>query len=446
YRANAQSRALEDQLIRVGLPYRVVGGTRFYERREIKDAIAYLQVVTNPADEINLRRILNVPKRGISDRAEAAIAMLAERERIGFGEALRRAEEAPGIATRSLNAVRTFVAMLDDLQQMAADGAGPADLLETILQRSGYYAELQGSDDPQDESRLENLAALVSVAAEFEAQMEEADALASEYAEEGEPARSAAADAPAGTPPADASAADGAPEPGEVAGADIAPDAALNAPDDPEASLVDRFLEKVSLVADADQIPGEEDQFVTLMTLHTAKGLEFPVVFLTGMEDGTFPHNRTLSDPEELEEERRLAYVGITRAREKLYLTRAQMRSLWGQTQFMPASRFLDEVPEQVLDVARAGSTLSGAGFGGGSSGGYGGYGGYGGGSRRGPSFSGGIGGGRSDIKRPSLGSGRKAIPADRLPQLAVGDRITHDSFGMGTVTEVAGQGEKTQI
>src|SRR5699024_5610109 len=227
------------------------------ERREIKDAIAYLQVVTNPADEINLRRILNVPRRGIGDRAEAAIAMLAEQERIGFGEALRRAEEAPGIATRSLNAVRTFVAMLDDLQEMAADGAGPADLLETILQRSGYYAELQGSDDPQDESRLENLAELVSVAAEFEAQMEEA-----------EPAAPAAEEPPAGAAPVDASAADGAPAPGEVAGADIAADAALNAPDDPEASLVDRFLEKVSLVADADQIPGEEDQFVTLMTLH----------------------------------------------------------------------------------------------------------------------------------------------------------------------------------
>src|SRR5699024_8811140 len=266
--------------------------------------------------------------------------------------------------------------------------------------------------------------------------------LASEYEEEGEPAAPAAEEPPAGAAPVDASAADGAPAPGEVAGADIAADAALNAPDDPEASLVDRFLEKVSLVADADQIPGEEDQFVTLMTLHTAKGLEFPVVFLTGMEDGTFPHNRTLSDPEELEEERRLAYVGITRAREKLYLTRAQMRSLWGQTQFMPASRFLDEVPEEVLDVARAGSTLSGAGFGSGFGGGYGG----GGDSRRGPSFSGGTGGGRRDVKRPSLGSGRKATPADQLPQLVVGDRITHDSFGMGTVTEVAGQGEKTQI
>ena len=427
YRANAQSRALEDQLIRVGLPYRVVGGTRFYERREIKDAIAYLQVLANPADEINLRRILNVPKRGIGDRAEAAIAMLAERERIGFGEALRRAEEAPGIATRSLNAVRTFVAMLEDLQEMAERGDGPAELLEAILTRSGYYAELQGSDDPQDESRLENLAELISVAAEFEAQMEELDALASEAEDEDG---------------ADEGSAEGAPAP---AGSDIAPDAALTAPDDPEAGLVDRFLEKVSLVADADQLPGEEDQFVTLMTLHTAKGLEFPVVFLTGMEDGTFPHNRTLSDPDELEEERRLAYVGITRARERLYLTRAQMRSMWGQSQYMPASRFLDEVPEEVLDVARAGSTLGGSGFGGGAAFGGGGFS----GSRssgRGPSFSGGIGGGRSDVKRPSFGSGRTATPTAKLPQLAVGDRVTHDSFGMGTVTEVAGQGDKTQV
>ena len=467
YRANAQSRALEDQLIRVGLPYRVVGGTRFYERREIKDAIAYLQVLANPADEINLRRILNVPKRGIGDRAEAAIAMLAERDRIGFGEALRRAEEAPGIATRSLNAVRTFVAMLEDLQAMAERGDGPAELLEAILTRSGYYAELQGSDDPQDESRLENLAELISVAAEFEAQMEELDALASEMEdEEGDAAAAGGAEGAAeaekdaaaeGT--ADAAAAGSADAVAEASGAvvagaapasdpvggDIAPDAALTAPDDPEASLVDRFLEKVSLVADADQLPGEEDQFVTLMTLHTAKGLEFPVVFLTGMEDGTFPHNRTLQDPDELEEERRLAYVGITRAREKLYLTRAQMRSMWGQSQYMPASRFLDEVPEEVLDVARAGSTLGGAGFGGGGFSGGSGFGGGRGGGR-GPSFSGGVGGGRADVKRPSFGSGRTATPTDKLPQLAVGDRVTHDSFGMGTVAEVSGQGDKTQV
>ena len=305
------------------------------------------------------------------------------------------------------------------------------------------------------------------MAAEFEAQMEELDALASEMEDEEDDAAAAggaegAAEAEedaAAEGTADAAAAGSADAVAEASGAvvagaapasdpvggDIAPDAALTAPDDPEASLVDRFLEKVSLVADADQLPGEEDQFVTLMTLHTAKGLEFPVVFLTGMEDGTFPHNRTLQDPDELEEERRLAYVGITRAREKLYLTRAQMRSMWGQSQYMPASRFLDEVPEEVLDVARAGSTLGGAGFGGGGFSGGSGFGGGRGGGR-GPSFSGGVGGGRSDVKRPSFGSGRTATPTDKLPQLAVGDRVTHDSFGMGTVAEVSGQGDKTQV
>ncbi|PWH07722.1 ATP-dependent DNA helicase PcrA [Brachybacterium endophyticum] len=419
YRANAQSRALEDQLIRVGLPYRVVGGTRFYERREIKDAVAYLQVVANPDDEINLRRILNVPKRGIGDRAEAAIALLAEQDRISFGDALRRAEEAPGIATRSLKSVRGFVSMLDDLRELYEQGTGPAELVEQILQRSGYYAELQGSDDPQDESRLENLAELVGVASEFEAEAEAGAAAASEFEETEE------------------NAGDG--EDGS----------ALPATDDPEAPMLDQFLEKVSLVADADQIPGGEDQFVTLMTLHTAKGLEFPVVFLTGLEDGTFPHQRTLADPEQLEEERRLAYVGITRAREKLYLTRAQMRATWGAPQFFPGSRFLDEIPEGVLDVARAGSSLSGVGYGG-SGRGYGGGGhgggGYGGGSSRGPSFSGGTAGGRRDVSRPSFGSGRAARSAVDMPSFAVGDRVTHDSFGMGTVTEVAGQDEKTQV
>ncbi|GAB4096865.1 UvrD-helicase domain-containing protein [Brachybacterium horti] len=454
YRANAQSRALEDQLIRVGLPYKVVGGTRFYERREIKDALAYLQVLANPEDEVNLRRILNVPKRGIGDRAEAAVAMLAERERIGFGEALRRAEEAPGIATRSLNAVRLFVVMLDELRELSEQGVTPAELLEAILTKSGYYAELQGSDDPQDESRLENLAELISVAAEFEAQQEAMAAAASEAEDE-------ELDGAVGTVTADGADGAGAATAGgaAAAGADAASAAEgagdgaagtrLPSVEDPDATLLDAFLEKVALVADADQVPGGEDQFVTLMTLHTAKGLEFPVVFLTGMEDGTFPHQRTLSDPTELEEERRLAYVGITRAREKLYLTRAQMRATWGAPQFMPASRFLDEVPDEVLDVARAGSSLSGVGYGGGygGRGGSGGYGGSGGSGGRGPSFSGGIGGGRSDVRRASsFGSGRTPTPTASLPQLAVGDRVTHDSFGMGTVSEVAGQGEKTQV
>ena len=417
YRANAQSRALEDQLIRVGLPYRVVGGTRFYERREIKDAMAYLQVLANPEDEINLRRILNVPKRGIGDRAEACVALLAEQERIGFGQALRRAEEAPGLATRSLNAIRQFVSMIDDLRAMLEGGTGPAELIEAILQRSGYEAELQGSDDPQDESRLENLAELVSVAAEFEAQQEAGAAAESEFADESE----------ADGPTADAGGAG----------------AVLEGAGDPDASMVDQFLEKVALVADADQLPGTEEQFVTLMTLHTAKGLEFPVVFLTGMEDGTFPHQRSIGDPGQLEEERRLAYVGITRAREKLYLTRAQMRAAWGAPQFFPGSRFLDEVPDSVLDVARAGSSMAGGGFSSSyASGGYGGR-----GYTRGPSVTGvGVGGGRRDVNRPAFQPRRKATAVEDMPQLAVGDYVTHDTFGMGTVTEVSGQGEKTQV
>jgi DNA helicase-2/ATP-dependent DNA helicase PcrA len=438
YRANAQSRALEDQLMKVGLPYKVVGGTRFYERREIKDAIAYLQALANPDDEINLRRILNVPKRGIGDRAAATIALLAEQERISFGQALRRAEEAPGIATRSLNAIRTFVAMMDDLAQLVAAGTGPADLVEQVLQQSGYYASLQNSDDPQDESRLENLEELVGVAAEFESQVEALEAAASEFEdadEDEDPDEFEDADDDRAETDEDR------PVVEETIGADV-PGGTLPDEADPDASLLDQFLEKVALVADADQIPGQEDQFVTLMTLHTAKGLEFPVVFLTGMEDGTFPHARTLQDPDQLQEERRLAYVGITRARQKLYLTRAQMRATWGAPQFFPASRFLDEVPESVVDVARAGSSLSGMGYGGG----YGGSGG-GGGASRGPSLTGvGVGGGRRDVNRPSFGSGKPSRKAADLPSLAVGDRVTHDSFGMGTVTEVAGQGEKTQV
>lgn len=402
YRANAQSRALEEQLIRVGLPYKVVGGTRFYERREIKDAIAYLRVLTNPADEINLRRILNVPKRGIGDRAEAAVSLLAERERIPFGEALERASEAPGIATRSLGSITKFAQLLSSVRERVEKGEGPADVLEAILSESGYYASLQNSDDPQDESRLENLAELVSVAADFEADLAAAEAAASEFEDEGSGATGA-----------------------ENSG-----------------SLVDQFLEKVSLVADSDQIPEGDDQFVTLMTLHTAKGLEFPIVFLTGMEDGTFPHQRTLADPTELQEERRLAYVGITRARQRLFITRSQMRAAWGAPQFFPASRFLDEIPEALVHVARAGGNVGfassdwGGGFGGG----------FGGGSRRGPSVSGGFGGGRKDVKRPSFGSGKPPKAAGDIPALAVGDRVTHDSFGMGTVVSVSGQGEKTQV
>src|SRR6185295_10640309 len=304
YRTNAQSRVFEEVFIRVGLPYKVVGGVRFYERREVRDALAYLRVLANPADTVSLRRILNVPKRGIGDRSEACIEALAQREALTFNEALHRCEDAYGLAARSLAAVQSFRTMLDDLGTLVEARTPPATILEAVLERTGYAAELSGSADPQDQTRLENLQELVAVAREFE----EAN---------------------------------------------------------PGGSLVD-FMETVALVADADEIPDEElvdgqpaQGVVTLMTLHTAKGLEFPVVFLTGLEDGVFPHMRSLADPIELEEERRLAYVGITRARQRLYLSRAVTRSGWGQPQYNPPSRFTDELPGDLIRWERTGASYT---------------------------------------------------------------------------------------
>ena len=364
YRTNAQSRALEEVFVRVGLPYKVVGGTRFYERREVKDALAYLRVLSNPSDTVNLRRIVNVPKRGIGDRAEACIGALAERERIPFVAALGRPEDAPGIATRSVAAIKGFTSLLEDLGRVRDDeDAGVSDLLEAVLDRSGYLTELRASHDPQDETRVENLAELVAVAREFDEERRET---------------------------------------GEVI------------------SLED-FLERVSLVADADEIPDTEEAeqagVVTLMTLHTAKGLEFPVVFLTGMEDGTFPHLRSLGDAKELEEERRLAYVGITRARERLHISRAAVRSAWGAPQYNPPSRFLDEIPSELVQWERE---LSGA-----------------------------AAIGRRD-QRPAVAT-LATRPGVRSPgnrpviPLSPGDRVTHDSYGLGTVVRTLGEGDKTQ-
>jgi DNA helicase-2/ATP-dependent DNA helicase PcrA len=375
YRANAQSRALEEVLIRVGLPYKVVGGTRFYERREIKDAVAYLRAVANPDDDVNLRRILNVPKRGLGDRAEAMVAAFAEREQISFGAALDRADEILGIATRSLTALRSFSALMGDLRVLAAGGAGPAEVLGTVLDRTGYLADLRASDDPQDGSRVENLAELHAVASEFEQS-------------------------------------------------------------EPEGDLAD-FLERVSLVADSDQIPspdgadGKADLgVVTLMTLHTAKGLEFPVVFLTGLEDGTFPHMRSLADTEQLAEERRLAYVGLTRARERLYISRAAVRTAWGVPNEFPPSRFLDDLPEQLLDWRRRESSMAvlrGPGGSGSSNLGSGGYG----SSRQAR---------KPAPDAPHFGSATPR-PSSEVPSLVVGDRVTHDAYGLGTVVGVEGGG-----
>ncbi len=407
YRTNAQSRVFEEVFIRVGLPYKVVGGVRFYERKEIRDLLAYLRVLANPEDTVSLRRILNVPKRGIGDRAEACVEVLAGRERISFWQALRRAEEAPGIATRSLKQIQDFTALLDELRAMVPTHT-PAELIEAILVRSGYLAELEGSRDPQDETRIENLRELESVAAEFEERLTGLPAVRTGGA--------------AGTG-ADAEAAPGAAVSGESVAAGAAdvgdePDAAA-APVGAEGRLVE-FLEQVALVADTDQIPGGDagvvppsdrgpEGVVTLMTLHTAKGLEFPVVFLTGMEDGVFPHLRSLGDAKQLEEERRLAYVGITRARRRLYVSRAMMRSSWGAPSYNPPSRFLAEIPDKLVEwqggAQGAGATPAMA----------------------------------SLAQRPGVRSpGNRPVPA-----LSPGDRVSHDSFGLGTVVAVDGAGEK---
>ncbi|MEU3494192.1 DNA helicase PcrA [Kitasatospora cineracea] len=383
YRTNAQSRVFEEVFIRVGLPYKVVGGVRFYERKEVKDVLAYLRVLSNPEDTVPLRRILNVPKRGIGERAEAMIDALASRERISFAAALRRVDEAYGMAARSANAVKKFNELLAGLRQVVESGAGPAAVLEAVLEETGYLAELQSSTDPQDETRVENLQELASVALEYEK------------------------------------------DPGERPEGDEGP---------PVGSLAD-FLERVALVADSDQIPDEEDGagVITMMTLHTAKGLEFPVVFLTGMEDGIFPHMRALNQAKELEEERRLAYVGLTRARQRLYLTRSVLRSAWGQPSYNPASRFLEEIPEKLIEWKRTGAAAVPV------SRGYSSSGSSGSGSSRGS--------GSSAAASPKAGWGRSArtVTDREVVALAVGDRVSHDSFGLGTVVATQGVGDKAR-
>lgn len=372
YRTNAQSRVFEEIFIRVGLPYKVVGGVRFYERKEVRDVLAYLRVLANPEDTVPLRRILNVPKRGIGERAEAMIEALALREKISFAQALRRVDEAYGMAARSTNAVKRFNTLLEELRTVVESGAGPATVLEAVLERTGYLAELQASTDPQDETRVENLQELAAVALEFE----------QERTEEG---------------------------PGTLA----------------------EFLERVALVADSDQIPDEDPEgagVITLMTLHTAKGLEFPVVFLTGLEDGVFPHMRALGQTKELEEERRLAYVGITRARERLYLTRSTMRSAWGQPSYNPPSRFLEEIPDQYLTWRRTGPSSPSASMGAVS----------------------GITSSLTARSRGAAGGGPSGFATRRakdrqVVSLAVGDRVTHDSFGLGTVVAVKGSGDSAE-
>ncbi|HWJ68122.1 MAG TPA: DNA helicase PcrA [Nocardioides sp.] len=404
YRTNAQSRVFEEIFIRTGMPYKVVGGVRFYERREIRDALAYLRMLVNPDDQVSLRRILNTPKRGIGDRAVLAITAFADRERITFWEALQRAAEAPGLATRSQSNIEAFVAMVQDIQQMVEAGERPDVVLETVLDRSGYLVSLEESDDPQDATRVENLAELVAVAREF-------------------------AEDPVAAPSAD---------PADVDAGTVEP------------GLAD-FLERVALVADADSIPDAPDDdpdapadqgVVTLMTLHTAKGLEFPVVFLTGMEDGVFPHSRALGDRPELEEERRLAYVGITRARQRLYVSRAVVRSAWGAPAHNPASRFLAELPIDLVDWRRTEADQTRWSRPAYASSRYDDSGSSYGGNRLGAPTAAGRRNFSSAAARADAAA--KSKPSRAIPVLAPGDKVTHDSFGLGTVVSVEGQGEKS--
>ncbi|HET6212933.1 MAG TPA: DNA helicase PcrA [Micromonosporaceae bacterium] len=413
YRTNAQSRVFEEVFIRIGLPYKVVGGVRFYERKEVRDALAYLRTLVNEDDTVSLQRIVNTPRRGIGDRALASVQALAGRERISFGAALRRVTEAPGISTRAANSIGDFVTIMDGVRELAQT-APPEEVLEAVLQRSGYLIELEESLDPQDAGRVENLQELVSVAREYTERTESTAAAA---------------------------------EPGEEV---------------PQPTLAG-FLEQVALVADADEVPADDPEHqgvVTLMTLHTAKGLEFPVVFLTGLEDGVFPHLRSLNDQRELEEERRLAYVGITRARQRLYVSRAVTRSAWGQPQYNMASRFLAELPEELVHWARteaAYTSWSGASGGGGVGGRSSAFD----GSRAPGGYRFGEGGRSGEGGRFAEGTTKAARLAERLgvpaaglgtaselpslPSLVAGDRVNHQRYGLGRVLAVEGYGARAQ-
>lgn len=386
YRTNAQSRAFEEVFIRLGLPYRVVGGVRFYERREIRDAIAYLRAIANPADDVSLRRILNVPKRGIGERAEACLSMLAASEQISFTEAIDRAEQAPGLASRSVSQVKQFGQMMSGLRAMVDAECPASEILEAVLNRSGMLSELKASTDPQDETRVENLVELVKVAQEFVAQ-----ATVQDLAGAGEEFELAS----------------------ELVGGMPEPNASLPA-----------FLERIALVADSDQIPDDGSGVVTLMTLHTAKGLEFDTVFLTGLEDGIFPHMRAMTDPAELQEERRLAYVGITRARKRLYLSRSAVRTVFGKPAYNPPSRFLAEVPGELIVWRRLSSEVATWAS---SS------------AERGASVRAGAGAGGP------FGSGRGAA-SSKLPALKPGDRVLHATFGLGEVLASSGAGEQAKV
>lgn len=460
YRTNNASRALEDIFIRNGLPYKVVGGTRFYERKEIRDIIAYLKVLDNPDDSVSLRRIINTPRRGIGNRALSLLSLYAEDHGVSMGAALRAAADGdiPALGSRGNKAVGRFVEMMDGLRDDTVDNQlvshdgddlGIPDLgaiVNDVIERSGYLESLEGSNDPQDGARLDNLRELVSVAREF------ASEAAHQLAYERMPSTTASESAP-GAHAVDGSSV-GSDGVGSSGGIDpAAGDEGFLEEGEPQPGSLQAFLERVSLVSDADQIPDEDNGVITLMTLHTAKGLEFPVVFLTGWEDGQFPHMRALGDPSELSEERRLAYVGITRAQRRLYISRAVTRGSWGQPVNNPASRFIAEIPEELIrwerdepqqswdsgDWSLGWPDKSASGYRPGNSRYRSQYGGAG---SSGHGASGRRGAGRGVS---SSSDRRSGTPASAL-HLEVGDQVNHDKYGLGTVESVSGLGKHTSV
>ena len=353
YRTNAQSRVIEDVFVRRGIPYVVVGSVKFYERKEIKDALAYLRTIVNPDDAVALKRVINEPKRGIGDTSIAHIDRFAQANKISFGDALRRVAEITQLTARAQRQVLEFVGLLD-LLHMKADTAGIAGAIDAVLHDTGYMAALEAERTIEALGRVENLRELLSVASEFESSNQGSVVNGQEWDELANLSRLAL------------------------------------------------FLETVSLQNETDELD-EGAGAVTLMTLHNAKGLEFPSVFLAGMEDGVFPHLRTLGDPDELEEERRLCYVGITRAQDRLYLTSAWSRMLFGGTNYNPPSRFLKEIPPELIEKADKRSR---------------------------------------DSKSESSWANRETVNAD---EIGPGDRVRHDKWGLGTVREVIGADERAE-
>jgi len=433
YRTNAQSRVVEEALVRAGIPYRIVGGTKFYDRREVKDALAYLRALVNPDDEVSWKRIVNTPRRGVGDTSVNKIASYAQGAGIPFREALQEAPAA-GVTGKALGGVRDVLGVVDGL--VAASAGGVAAAVERMLDRTGYVAELEAERSIEAQGRIENLQELVGVAREFDEALDSGQlGVLAGIAGVGVGGPEAPRPTPAGPAPGGGLAA------AETAGAE--PGGAGVAADEPGAAAeaggagaalqgverVQAFLEAVSLVTDLDQLDGDESA-VTLMTLHAAKGLEFPVVFMLGMEDGIFPHVRTLGDPDELEEERRLCYVGLTRARERLYLCHAWSRSLFGATDYNPPSRFLAEIPEELVRTLGEERTR-GRGYR----------------SHRESVVSAAVGGGsqRTVERRPEgpwVADGARGAEAAGI---GVGDDVTHEKFGEGVVVDVIGSGDKAE-